>query len=480
MKQEILSRTRQLEKIVLQKQQAENEDIPSDFQEFCTKKLHLNLTPYQTQAALLLEKNNNIALRWCRQSGKTQLITAYLLHQALTTPATQIAIVGPSWRQTMIPITKINYYITRLPKGLFYKAQCTKVHLKNQSTIQAFPNNPHNLRGFTLNSVYCDEMNFIPNDEEMFDAIGFTLATTNGKFIASSTPWTTNSMFYKICSQEVYSHFAKTHVTGQQALEPNGPIKTRWIEEKKREYEGDPARWKREMEAQWAENEAAWLNQTLITTCIDHTLECTHFETAVKGDFYAGLDLGKHTDHSALAIIKAEDNQLKLVHIKQFALNTPYASVIGYVKTINDRWQNIHKILVDSTGVGDYITEDMQNAGLTNTQGVKFTLETKQEMAQHLKQTMTQKQLHIPYDGELIAELNLEQYELTKDGKTKFNHPQGTHDDRFWALALAAYATRTQPTPQLWVVAKTANPARTKLATIRQKLAKHKTQGDTR
>ena len=163
----------------------------------------------------------------------------------------------------------------------------------------------------------------------------------------------------------------------------------------------------------------------------------------------------------------------------RFPLNTPYASVIGYVKTINDRWQNIHKILVDSTGVGDYITEDMQNAGLTNTQGVKFTLESKQEMAQHLKQTMTQKQLHIPYDGELIAELNLEQYELTKDGKTKFNHPQGTHDDRFWALALAAYATRTQPTPQLWIVAK-ANRGKTKLQNLRQKLHRHKTTGDTR
>jgi len=474
-----LRKAQELEKAWLQKQQVKTCQIPQDFQEFCRKNLALNLTAYQAEAAKLLQENNNIALRWCRQSGKTQLITAWLLHYALLNPETQIAIVGPSWRQTIIPITKINHYITKLPRGLFHKPQRTMVRLKNQSTIQAFPNNPNNLRGFTLKIVYCDEMNFIPNDEEMFDAIGFTLATTNGKFIATSTPWTTSSIFWKICNQDAYSHFAKNHVTWQQALEPNGPIKPRWLEEKRREYENDPCRWKREMEADWAENENSWLSQALITKCIDHTLEYTAFVNTAQGNFYAGLDLGKHRDHSVLAILKKEDKQLKLVHLRRFPLQTPYASVIGYVKTLNDRWQKIHKILVDSSGVGDYITEDMTNTGLTNTEGTKFTQETKQEMAQWLKQTMTEKLLQIPYDSELIAELNTERFELAKDGKIRFSHPESTHDDRFWALALAAYAARSELSPKLWVVAK-ANTGKTKLHTLRQKLLKHTTQGATR
>ena len=92
---------------------------------------------------------------------------------------------------------------------------------------------------------------------------------------------------------------------------------------------------------------------------------------------------------------------------------------------------------------------------------------------------MTEKRLRIPYDSQLIPELNLERYELTKDGKTKFSHPPGTHDDRFWALALATYAARTEPaTPKLWIVAKRAG--KTKLAALRQKLQRHKTIGDTR
>ena len=45
--------------------------------------------------------------------------------------------------------------------------------------------------------------------------------------------------------------------------------------------------------------------------------------------------------------------------------------------------------------------------------------------------------LHIPFDPDLYHELNVERYELGKTGKILFNHPQGTHDDRFWSVTLA-------------------------------------------
>ncbi len=456
--------------------QKQKRTYPQDANQFCKENLNFNPTIYQAKLIDQFQHNQFIAARWARQTGKSHTISALLLHYALTNPDSNIGVFGPSWRQTKLIIKHINNFLQKLPKTEYKKPQKTSVALNNGSSIEAYPNNPETIRGPKLHIVYADEFNFIPNDEELYDAILFTLGTTNGKFICTSTPWHTDSIFYKIFHDPAYTEYAKTHVTWQQATEPNGPLKQQILNRIQKQLEGDPARWKREMEAEWAQNEAAWLNQTLITTCIDHTLEYTDFDSAANGNFYAGLDLGKHNDHSALVIIKTENNQQNLIHTKQFPLNTPYASVIGYVKTLNDRWQTINKILVDQSGVGDYVTEDMQNAGLTNTEGITFTLETKQEMAQHLKQQMIQKQLRFPYDSELIAELNLEQYELTKDGKTKFNHPQGTHDDRFWALALATYATRTEPKPQLWVIARTAN----KLRHLRQQLARHKIQGATR
>ena len=445
---------RELQQLQNKTAQLEKHTFPSDPVQFCKDTLGFTPTTYQTELIRQFQDSQFIAARWARQTGKSHTISALLLHYALTNRGVNVGVVGPSWRQTKLIIKHINSFLTKLPKITYKKPQKTAVALTNGSTVEAYPNNPETIRGPKLHIVYADEFNFIPNDEELYDAMLFTLGTTNGKFICTSTPWHTDSIFHKIFHDPTYADYAKTHVTWQQALEPDGPLKQQILNRIKRQLEGDPCRWKREMEAEWAENENVWLPQALITNCIDHTLEYAAFEETQGGDFYAGLDLGKHQDHSVLAIVKAENSQLKLVHMHRFPLNTPYASVIGYAKTINDRWQKIHKILTDSSGVGDYITEDMTNTGLANTEGTKFTQQTKQEMAQHLKQAMTEKRLRIPYDSQLIAELNTERYELTKDGKTRFNHPPGTHDDRFWALALAAYATRTQQAPRLWVIPK--------------------------
>jgi hypothetical protein len=66
------------------------------------------------------------------------------------------------------------------------------------------------------------------------------------------------------------------------------------------------------------------------------------------------------------------------------------------------------------------------------------------EMAQLLKQRMIESKFKMPYDRDLLDELNIEKYELTKTGKISFSHPEGTHDDRFWALALALYASELE------------------------------------
>jgi len=477
MKQQQKQKLRKLEQ---QLNETQIIQIPKDPTEFCTKTLGFTPTTYQQELIKLFQTNQFIAARWCRQSGKSQTISALLLHYALTNPNTHIGIVGPSWRQTKLIIRKINTFLNKLPKQTHQKLQQTIVRLTNNSTIEAYPNNPETIRGPTLHIVYADEFNFIPNDTELYDAILFTLGTTNGKFICTSTPWTTKSIFYQIFHNPTFNDYAKTHTTWQQATEPNGPLKQTILQKIKRQLEGNPWRWKREMEAEWAEDETAWLNQALITSCINSQLEYISFEQPAKGEFYAGLDLGKHQDHSVLTIVKTENTTIKLIHLHCFPLKTPYASVIGYVKTICDRWQKISTILVDTSGVGDYIAEDMINAGINQTKGVKFTQETKEKLATFLKQCMIEKKLEIPYDSDLIAELNIERFELTKDGKIKFNHPEGTHDDRFWSLALACYATRTENTPSLWILPRLATTGKLKLQQFRKKMHKHQTTGVTR
>jgi len=425
---------------------AEARRIPEDFNEFCERMLGLRLTRYQREAAELMNQNDSVALRWSRQSGKTHLIAAWLLHYALTHESSQIVVVGLSWRQTKIPITKINSFLIRIPKGYYHKFQATIVRLKNGSTIQALPNNPSTIRGFSLCIVFADELNYIANDNDMYDAISFTLATTAGKFICSSTPGSTDSLFWRIFNRPQFAHFAKSHVTWEQALEPNGPLKRKWLEAKRREYEGDPYRWAREMEAEWSEDEAVWLPLSLITKCIDSELELWDFEDIHKGKFFGGLDLGKHQDYSAFVVVEEVEGKCVLRHVKVFPLGTKYATVIGYVKTMCDRWQSFSKVRVDVSGVGEYVVEDMQNAGIEEVEPVTFTATRKQELASLLKQRMLDGAYRFPYADiyisptkklSYVAELNVERFEMRKDGSLRFSHPENQHDDVWWSSALA-------------------------------------------
>jgi hypothetical protein len=90
----------------------------------------------------------------------------------------------------------------------------------------------------------------------------------------------------------------------------------------------------------------------------------------------------------------------------------------------------------------------MEEAGIRNAEGVHFTLPRKSEMANLLKQRMLNQRFFYPlltwdkpYRGDVCTELNVEKYELRKDGTIMLSHPNGTHDDCFWAIALAVYGT---------------------------------------
>lgn len=154
--------------------------------------------------------------------------------------------------------------------------------------------------------------------------------------------------------------------------------------------------------------------------------------------------MAERVDHSVIAVLEEAESGLDLVHMHRFPVGTTLASVIGYAKLLGGRWRRIHATYVDNTRHGDYLIGDMAEAGVPNPEGVNFTVDSKMEMAQLLKQQMQQGPLRVPYDQELLDELNNQRYELTKTGKITFSHPSGTHDDRFWALALAVYAVERE------------------------------------
>jgi phage terminase large subunit-like protein len=350
----------------------------------------------------------------------------------------------------------------------------TIIQLSTKSKIIALPCSENLLRGYTANLVIADEAAFIP-ENVITEIIYPMLSTTNGTAILLSTPWDKKHFFYKAFLNPAYS----THKIQSQE---NPLIPTAFLTEMQQNMTTEA--YKREYLAEFTQAASSYFPQELIRQCIEHaqkiTLEpITNTQQQIpKAEYYAGLDLGKLQDHSAIAIIQKDQETLKLIYTHEFPLETAYTEVIATTTHINTQF-HLQKLLIDQTGIGEPILEALTEQNIP-TEGATLTQDTKAELLTHLKLTMQQQRLAIPYDKKLCQQINDQQYAYAKGGKLAFSHPPNTHDDQLWALALAAYAARNTQQPQLWVVAKTANTARTKLQNLRQKLANHKTQGDTR
>lgn len=109
--------------------------------------------------------------------------------------------------------------------------------------------------------------------------------------------------------------------------------------------------------------------------------------------------------------------------------------------------------LVDSTGVGDPVLEELQagggqgfaenrSSGLTQTpahrvnyRGYKFTAPSKQQLMEGLAVAIQQQEITYP-DGAIVSELEAFEYEYTRSG-VRYSAPAGLHDDCVTALALA-------------------------------------------
>jgi hypothetical protein len=134
-----------------------------------------------------------------------------------------------------------------------------------------------------------------------------------------------------------------------------------------------------------------------------------------------------------------------------------YLVVIGLNSTGQvcsfDRWQGIswrqsirriHALvgedapaLVDSTGVGDPVLEELQESH-GNFRGYNFTQASKQRLMEGLAVSIQGHELAFPA-GPIVDELESFEYELTRTG-VRYQAPEGLHDDCVCSLALARQA----------------------------------------
>lgn len=232
----------------------------------------LKFKPTDYQAKLLDDEKKRIIVIWPRQSGKSTTLAARMIWYAATHERTLSLIVAPGLRQSMILMDRIQALIMAMAKPirreLIARMQRTVIWFRKGSQIVALPNSPNLLRGYTAHQVLCDEAAFFRDDELVFFSVLFPmLQTTDGTLIVSSTPWGKDSVFYRFAQNPNFSK----HKISYEAVIKAKLATQRYIDEMRRELPAE--RFRREFEAEFVEEETAYLSTSLITECIDPDAE---------------------------------------------------------------------------------------------------------------------------------------------------------------------------------------------------------------
>ena len=159
-------------------------------------------------------------------------------------------------------------------------------------------------------------------------------------------------------------------------------------------------------------------------------------------EYFAGQDLAKRRDFSALIVLQAINNDiLKLIFWREWE-HVDYKTVIVDTKRY---FQHFHwtKLGVDRSGIGDSIIEAYATE---NAEGIVFSQKTKEEMIENILLLRQQGKLILPAHGaeKLIQQIEEQERIISEAGTVKFRHPSGSHDDLLWALALACRVAKEE------------------------------------
>jgi len=403
----------------------------------------LGFHPYPYQEEFLRDPSPLIVACCGRQVGKTTLTAVKALHFALGTRSVRILIVSAGLRQSMILFDKILEFIElAIPaKTLLRYRSRTKVQFLNGSEIVALPcgRDGSTLRGFTADMVILDECNFIP--AIVIDSVirPTMITRPDARLVMLSTPWMKDHPFYEALTKPELGFKAYVWPTSMN------PQITKERLELERRTIGEQD-FNREYNAFFQDDQFAYFPSTLVLTCTDdYQLNPDPMsDERLHGEFFVGIDFGKHADHTAIAIVeRVSEKDIRLVYLKQFELNTPYAVIIAFVKRLHETYQFTSGSL-DQTGVGEGPYEAIR-AFMPSMKGVTLTAPVKEDILGKLRLQMEARKLTLPRDHTpLLTQITSQQAEPMTSGRLKFYHPTGTKDDQLWALALAIHATVEQ------------------------------------
>ena len=147
--------------------------------------------------------------------------------------------------------------------------------------------------------------------------------------------------------------------------------------------------------------------------------------------YVTGVDLAKINDFTVLTTIERETRRIVAwERFNQVDWSYQKEKILAHC----NKYRSL--AIVDATGLGDPICEDLIRQGLS-VFPFKISNSSKKELISRLMVAIEQRQITFPNIPVLVEELGLYQYNVSDGGNITYGAPEGNNDDAVISLALA-------------------------------------------
>lgn len=393
----------------------------------------LGYKPHEAQKLFHSSQARFRVLQCGRRFGKTKSLAAEFCFNMLY-PERKYWIVAPEYTLAEKTFREVYYNWTKYFPDLIDRVSLNKQYIKLTNGSELWgksADNPGSLLGEGLHGLGIDEAARIPGDIwSMY--LRPTLSDYEGwaAFISTPrpTPW-----------------FRELFALGQDRLElsyeswrfptsSNPYIKPSEIDEAKMR---SPERvFRQEWLAEDIDAEGVVFRnwRQCINTALKPLVSNPRvFREPVPGtEYVVGVDLAKYEDFTVITVINTKYNQVEFFDRFNTIDWTLQKQRIANVS----KYYYDARVIIDASGVGDPIFEDLQKHGVPITP-YKITPVSKPVLIDRLAVAIENKEITYPDITELCNELNLFQYKKTQAGNLKMQAPEGYHDDGVISLAMA-------------------------------------------
>lgn len=307
------------------------------------------------------------------------------------------------------------------------------------SYIRAVAAKPSTARGMSDNLIL-DEFAHHQDNRAIWTALLPVVSRPDLRLRVISTPNGRGDKFYEIMT-EPEGLFSRHVVSIYDAVAdglPRNPAELK-------KAMGDPTAWAQEFECQFVDGATSWLPYDLIDGCEDADAPGVY----QGGPAYVGMDFAARGDLTVIAVLELVGDVLWLRELIELRATSFAEQLATFDRVMRD--YRVVRAALDQTGLGEMPVQEAQRRhGSYRVEGVLFSVTRKLDMATALKERMEDKRLRLPVgNAPLRQDLHSVQRVAGATGAPRLvaDRQDGSHADRFWAIALATAAAHQPRVP---------------------------------